>query len=366
LKDIAAHNKMATTFVQAFAAHGARVLISNLQTQVHAHHWGEHILPLTINDNIKAETFVCSPTVGYVDYVREELPRLPNQALTPVLKLVVGCVHALLSIAQSNRIVHINNWMISTNLPADLDTQLVDQQTQDLVQSFPDHFIAMRSLNRRHSENLMRALGDSGWLFLPSRQVYVVDDVAAESLKRRDAMNDQKIWAATNFNYEILQTVTDDDAGRITRLYEMLYLEKYSRLNPAFQPQFIKLTHQIGMIKYLVLRDHDGVIQGFGGFHRLGMHGTMPLMGYNTTAPRELGLYRLVCHAGSLYAAQHGLHLNMSSGAAKYKMTRGAMPEIEYTAYYIRHLAAHRRLPFRLLRLVAAQVGIPILKRYEL
>jgi hypothetical protein len=366
LIDIAKRNTMTHRYVTAFAEHGSHVFIKNLGTQVRTHQWGKQIVPLTINDNQAAETFVCSPSVAYVDYVKEELPRLPNQSLTQILKLVVNCVAVLLSMAKVNKIVHINNWMISTNLPANLEAGLAAAQTRSLTETFPDYFLAMRSLNWQHSAELMNALVDAGWLLLPSRQVYLVDDVARESLTRRDSRNDQKIWSAMGLTYEELADMSDDDAVRITRLYEMLYLEKYSRLNPAFGPEFIKLTHHIGMIKYLVLRDQKGVIQGFGGFTHLGKNGTMPLMGYDTTATRELGLYRLVCHAGSLYAARHDLQLNMSSGAAKYKMTRGAKPKLEYTAYYMRHLAAYRRLPFHALRLAATRIGIPILRRYEL
>ena len=366
MTDLLTRNAMAKCYVRAFAERGSRSHIRNLETHVSELQWGKDVVPITVNYGEKMETFVCSPTVGYIDYVKEELPRFPRKVLVPALKVIVDCVGSVLSVSDMNRIVHINNWMMSTNLPIDLDPDLAGLQTQSLISSFPQHFLAMRSLNWRHTATLMRALVDSGWFLLPSRQIYLVNDVAKESLVRRDSKNDQRVWQASHFDYQELTEMSQADAERISQLYEMLYLDKYSRLNPAFTPEFIRLTHSIGMVKYLVFRDGGGEIQSFGGLHQLGVHATMPLMGYDTGAAQELGLYRLACHAGSLYAAKHGLQLNMSSGAAKYKRTRGATPEMEFTAFYLCHLPTFRRLPVQALRLVANRIGIPVLRRYEL
>ncbi len=89
-------------------------------------------------------------------------------------------------------------------------------------------------------------------------------------------------------------------------------------------------------------------------------------MGYNTGLDQAAGLYRLGFHAGTRYAAQHGLSFNMSSGATGFKISRGATAEIEYTAFYFRHLPVVRRLPMRVLAAVANGIGIPILRRYQL
>jgi hypothetical protein len=357
---------MVQNYASAFASQSSNYFIGNLATQVKLYHWGQHVVPMTINNGEPAQTFVCSPLVGYLDYTKEELTRFPNKVLAIALRAIVNCVGAALSLSDMNRVAHINNWMMSTNLPIDLDPDLAVLQTQKLTTEFSNHILAIRSLNWRHSSNLMKSLGATGWLFLPSRQIYLVDDVARQSLVRRDSKNDQKIWQTKDFEYSELAEMSHADAERIALLYEYLYLEKYSRLNPIFTTEFVKLTHRIGMVKYLVLRDREGVIQAFGGLHQLSGHATMPLMGYNTAAAQDLGLYRLACHAGSLYAAKHGLKLNMSSGAAKYKRTRGATPEMEFTAYYLLHLPLLRRLPVQALRLVANSVGIPILRRYEL
>ncbi len=359
-------NQVVTDYVAAFAQDGSRAHIANLNTQVEVHRWGNHLLPMTVNDGEPQKCFVCSPRVGYIDYTLEELSHFPDRRLVPVLRAVLGGMGTAMALSDVNRIVHVNNWMMSTNLPVDLDPTEVLTQTKVLTALFPRHLIAMRSLVRRYSDRVMTALAAAGWLLLPSRQIFVVDDVPRDSLRRTDARNDDRLWRRGAFSHAELADMTDADADRIAALYRLLYLDKYSHLNPQFTPRFIKMTHQIGMIRYLVLRDGQGVIQGFGGLHRFGEYATMPLIGYDTGLPRDQGLYRLVCHAGALHAADHGLRYNMSSGAGPFKITRGATPEIEYTAYHIRHLALHRRLPFGLLGLVADRIGVPLLRKYQL
>jgi hypothetical protein len=359
-------DRIVRDYVTAFARDGSRHYIANLGTDVKMLAWGEHLLPLTVNNGERAETFVCSPRVGYIDYPLEELSRFPNRHIVPALHGIISIVGAVLSLSDVDRVVHLNNWMMSTNLPVALDPTLVTLQTEQLVAHHPKHLLAMRSLTRRYNAPLIDALGAAGWVLLPSRQVFLVDDVARDSFKRRDTRRDDKLWRQGRLTVEEGEALSTADAQRIVTLYAMLYLDKYSRLNPHYTAEFVMLTQRIGMIRYLVLRDENGLIQGFGGMHRLGQYATMPLIGYNTLAPQNQGLYRLTFHAGSLYAAKHGLKFNMSSGATAFKRTRGATAEMEFTAYYLRHLPMIRRLPFDFLRWIAMNVGMPLLAKYEL
>lgn len=359
-------NRIVEDFTRAFMRYGSSTLIRNLQTEVGVQQWGEHRLPITINHGDKAATFVCSPWVGYVDYTREELSRFPNRALVPALHAVVSGVAGVLRFSDLDRIVHINNWMMSTNLLAAIDAVLVASQTEEFTARFPGHILAIRSLTWRHNSKLMGALEAAGWVLLPSRQLFLVDDVASQMTRRRDLKRDEALWQNTPYRYEELQTINRPDAERIAALYAMLYLDKYSQLNPIYTSDFVIMTHAIGMIRYMVLRDADGIIQSFGGMHHFAGHATMPLMGYNTGIDQRLGLYRLGFHAGSRFAARHNLALNMSSGASSFKIARGATAEMEFSAFHLRHLPAKRRLPIDFLRVVAHRIGMPILRRYRL
>ena len=359
-------NRIAADLVAAFARVGSRHFIANLDTSVRLHRWGDHLLPMTVNDGARSDTFVCSPRVGYVDYPLEELADFPNRALVPILRAIVKAAGGVLAWSDADRIVHINNWMMSTNLPVPLDPSLASEQTSSLAHAFPDHLVAMRSLTTRHSAPMIDALQKAGWAMVPSRQVFLVDDVESEVMVRRDAKRDERLWKQARFSYEELTGLAAADAARIVELYQMLYRRKYSRLNPDYTTDFVHLTHRIELIRYLVLRDCDGIIRGFGGMHRSGGHATMPLIGYDTSAPQEDGWYRLTFHAGTRYAARHRLRLNMSSGAGSFKRNRGASGEMEFTAFYLGHLASGRKLAFGALRKIADYIGAPLLKKYGL
>lgn len=359
-------NRTASDYVAAFAERGAAAFISNLDTNLDLHRWGDYDLPVTVNDGTAGSTFVCSPRVGYIDYPLEELAHFPNPRLAPLLRGIVRGVGSVLSLCDAERIVHINNWMMSTNLSVSLDPSLVRNQTNDLTAKYPTHLLAMRSLTRRYNGALMTSLEEAGWELLPSRQVFLIEDFARECLPRRDFKRDEALWRRGDYRYEELGKIGEADAARIVALYNKLYLEKYSRLNPAYTHDFVALTHRIGLIRYLVLRDQGGTIQGFGGMYRVGRHATMPLLGYNTDYPQDRGLFRLSFHAGTRYARDRQLLFNLSSGATGFKRNRGATAEMEFTAYYLRHLPGSRRAPFALLQTIANRIGMPLLRTYEL
>ncbi len=153
---------MAQDYAAAFVRDGSRCYIANLDTRVDLLSWGSHMLPMTVNNGEKPGTFVCSARVGYIDYTLEELRHFPDPKLAPLLGIVVKAVGPMLSLCDIDRIVHVNNWMMSTNLPVDLDPALVPDRTADLVSRFPRHVLAMRSLSLRYSGLLMAALSGAG------------------------------------------------------------------------------------------------------------------------------------------------------------------------------------------------------------
>ena len=75
------------------------------------------------------------------------------------------------------------------------------------------------------------------------------------------------------------------DAERIAQLYAMLYLEKYSALNPAFTARWVIETARAGLIHYRCARDADGVIMAVSGSLRRGDVLTPPVVGYDTAKP---------------------------------------------------------------------------------
>ncbi len=93
---------------------------------------------------------------------------------------------------------------------------------------------------------------------------------------------------------------------------------------------------------------------------------TTPVVGYDTTLPQELGLYRLASQISLEEAAHRRCLFNMSAGVADFKRMRGGQPEIEYSLVYVDHLPRQRQRVWRVLGRLLHAVGVPIMKKLKL
>ncbi|MBR7784459.1 hypothetical protein KDM89_20195, partial [Undibacterium sp. LFS511W] len=73
-----------------------------------------------------------------------------------------------------------------------------------------------------------------------------------------------------------------------------------------------------------------------------------PLIGYDTQLPKELGIYRRLMALLLKLAKDKQMKLHYSSGAAQFKLARGGLPALEYTAVYSQHLPAVKKFSLSL------------------
>lgn len=330
-------------YLEAFGRSGSTALISNLRTKVMGLRSGARVFPVTINEAEYGDAYVCLPHTAYALYAKDELRILNAGIWTPVLGSLASGVGAALRAARINRIVHVNNYMLSTNLHRGWRGEDTDAIRDLLVARFPEHFIAVRSLNPWSDPALLACFRESGWVMLPSRQIYVTDDVAAEWAPRRDSRRDLALMEANAERVDMLEALRPGDAQRIAELYAMLYLDRYSALNPAFTADYIEMTHREKVLHYRGLRESDGMLSAVVGCFVRGDVLTTPIVGYDVARPAEDGLYRMASVLYAQMAAERGLRLNGSAGAASFKRNRGARAVIEYTAMWTKHLSPFRR-----------------------
>src|SRR5262249_16806996 len=156
-------------------------------------------------------------------------------------------------------------------------------------------------------------------LLLPSRQVYLYSDIPRLARCQPNLKVDLKLLRRTPL--QRCGEIRGGDYARIEQLYAMLYLQKYSRLNPAYRASFIEAWHRAGLLRLTGFRDSAGTLQAIvGTFERAGVV-TAPVVGYDTGLPQKLGLYRLLMAAVLNYAADTGQRVNLSAGAAHFKRT---------------------------------------------
>jgi len=322
-------------------------------------------MPLTILTPARnAEpSWVVSLRSAYGPYALHEIAGVPLGAARPILTGVVKALDRSLVAAGLDRLVCVNNWLLSTNLYPDWTGAGLAALTQSLVERFPEHFIAFRSLNSRHHPALLECLRAHGWALVPARQVWIAEPSDAPTHNRRI---DARLLAHTTLLRTTAETFSADDWIRTAGLYAQLYLRKYSTLNPEFTPAFLRFAHRSGFMRIEGLRDPGGTLMAVAG--TIASHAVMttPLVGYDVAAPRSLGLYRMAIALSFEDMERRGLSFNISAGVGGFKRLRGARPAIEYTALWHRHLPAARTLPLRFLCLALQRIAVPLMGKVDL
>jgi hypothetical protein len=334
----------ATAFIEAFAANGSRTYISNLTTRMLGLQLDGVVVPLTVNEAEYGQAFTCLPHSAYALYSKAELEMVDTGIARPFLAAAADGAGALFRAAKLNRVVNVNNWTMSTNLHARWSHASIPAVRACLVDHFPAHFIAVRSLTDWADAGLIRQMKADGWRLIPSRQIFVMDDPDAEWGAHSNRRKDLRRIELLGEEISDLTLLQEGDAERISELYQELYIRKYTALNPALTPDFIRMTHQAGVLRFRGARDRAGSLSAIVGAFDDGRVLTPPVIAYDQSRPRSEGLYRTAMALAVLMACEARLKLNWSAGAGRFKANRGGRPVIEYMAFYDRHLSRPRRL----------------------
>lgn len=341
-------------------AQGVPHRIANVETRWLALASKGRVLPVTVNDGSRAQSYVCSPRAAYVDYARRESEIVGLRGGT-VLRAALTGAGALFAAARLDRVVHIDNWLLSTNLHGGWTGADLPSLREAMVERFPDHLLAIRSVDPWSSPVLMGAARADGWAMVPSRQIWVVDDLARAWRPRNAFGNDRRLVARSGL---AIGPAAPADSPRIADLYRQLYVAKYSALNPVFTACWIAETMASGLIDYRVARDAAGTPVAVAGLLVRGGVATPPVVGYDRTRPSGDGLYRIASWLFMQAAMDRGLRLHGSAGAAHFKRLRGAHGVIEYWAMHAGHLSRPRRLAVAALAAGLERWAVPLMRRH--
>jgi hypothetical protein len=315
--------------------------------------------PLTINQAEYDNAYTASFYNTYVTYLSKELGPLPPPARWGLRGLLLG-LGGLCRVCRVNRIVQLNNWLLSTNpVPPEFPVGW-----PQLLERFPGHTLVFRSLNEGFHGPLLERFAREGWQLLPSRLIYRFDGTRPDYLRKDDVRRDRRLLQDGRFQWLGDEGFEDRHWLDVSELYNQLYRGKYPEENPAFKAEFFRLcVRRLGW-RILLLLDGGGQSVGVTGWWV--RHGQMigTVVGYRLELPQELGLYRRLMTRVLLEAADQGLWLNMSSGAGAFKRSRGGLPTLEYMAIYHRHLPWWRRLPFQLMGGLLGAPALQVLRRY--
>ncbi len=346
--------------------------IRNVETDMQLLDTGTHHFPVTINSGKESSenSYVVSPLAAYTGYARYELQLIENPWLRWTLRLLIDSIGTILEWAQIDRGVQVNNWLLSTNIyPSDWDGDDLPQITNLLTATYPDHAIGFRSINLFSNAVLFERFVSCGYIPIPSRQVYVFDGrdgVSSKFMAHHNTRIDAGLLDKTSYRVVDADELRDVDFLRMEQLYNKLYLDKYSPLNPQFSADWLRCGQRDGWLRLHVLQAPDGRIDGVVGWFGDDKILTAPIVGYDTSLPKKYGLYRLLTRMCLQEATKRRCVLNFSSGAAHFKRLRGGEPEIEYSMVYVRHLSAERRIVWQALSSLLHGIGLPIMRRLKL
>ncbi|HYI38758.1 MAG TPA: hypothetical protein VE053_00395 [Allosphingosinicella sp.] len=334
---------MTAAMIREMTRRGASAMVSNVASRLSTLDVGGRTMPVTVDDGALGGSYVCSPHSAYVLYARAELELLKVGWTAHPSRAALAALGLLLKAARMNRIVHLGNWMLSTNLHDGWRGEGVEVARRALAEAYPGHLLGIRSIDDWSSPGLREALIADGWIMIPSRQIWVVDDLAREWTKRNAFGNDRRLVARSPLRISDLDKIGAADARRIADLYAMLYVGKYSSLNPILTPAFIQASARSGMMSYRVARNSGGTIMAVAGMWERGGVMTPPVVGYDTARPKQEGYYRIASWMFMDRALEAGWRLHGSAGAAHFKRLRGARGVIEWNAYHAAHLSTARR-----------------------
>ena len=320
------------------------------------------IIPITISGFHSGNTYTVSPYSHYVSYGGfEEVKHLNNPPAEALIKFIMNPVASYFRKAELDKVVYVNNYLLSTNLYPSVNSGQLSALSEALPVWFPDRVIVFRSVDERRNPHIIETLQKRNYEMVLSRQVWYMEP--GKSVCTRQYKEDMRVLR--RHEYEVVEgnDLSDDELAHALHLYNLLYLEKYSRYNPQFTFEFMKLARD-GKILHLRALKRGGKINAVMGFFIRNGAMTQPLFGYDTSLPQEEGLYRLL----TLLTLQEGLKRDLlvhaSGGVGKFKKVRGGKSVIEYNAVYHAHLPAWRQRPWKLIKAIS-QYAIPYFQKMD-
>lgn len=326
------------------------------------------LLPITKTIPTADNSYVVSPYTQYVSYAIEELWELNHRFLEVILKILLKMIGIVFKVGKIDDVVIVNNWLLSTNLYEEMTDDQAERIMRYLQTIYPNHAIIYRSLIMSMHNSIIQRLEKNGALSVPSRSIYIFSPENLSTLKkhqRKRIRQDYKYLQQSGYTIVENKQITVEDIPKILSLYNGLYLEKYSYYNPQFTEMFIKQAWQENLLTFKLLKKGDQIDGAVGFVVRNGVM-TTPILGYDLTLPKEVGLYCLCSMLLTDHSLTTGLTLHRSGGAGKFKSLRGAVNEIEYAAVNVKHLSWGKKLMWKSLQIILSKIAVPLLKKLEL
>jgi hypothetical protein len=314
---------------------------------------GDAVVPLVVNDGEVDDCHLVSPRAHYILYMIDEMRKIEPRWLSSTLQKALAVVGAAVTAGGLNRLVSIDNWLFTTSPINPVTITELRTLTRGLLSAFPTHALVYRCIDPRQ-KRAWHYLSSCNYEFIMNRPVHEIDSARLalqNRYARRHTIRDQNLAKKGPLRARIDVPLSEAEAERVASLYQMLYMEKLSRLNAHYTPAYFTQAVASGLAK-LVLYDRrdNGELAGFVTVFEDPGRFVYSLVGYDTSLdPKQFPVYRASYGTMTKVASDQGKLLFVSTGASSFKLKRGSYEWMEYEAFFVRHLPRKRQWAWRAL-----------------
>ncbi len=342
--------------------HGPEALLNNGRgTRAYVVVAGDATVPLIVNDGDVDDCYLVSARAHYVLYMIEEMAKIQPRWKSMLLQRALAAVGAVVSAADFNRSVSINNWLFTTSPNNPVREHELRALTDCLRAHFPTHALVYRGIDPRQAPGL-GLFTNVGYEPLVHRPVHEWNPARVPRLpgkSRYAARQDRSLTSEGPFVLRQPKVLSDAEAEQVARLYQGLYMEKHSRFNAHFNQRYFDVTVRCGLANATLFeRKDNGEVAGFCTWyedHEAPCRVVFSLVGYDRALPiQTYPAYRAAFGHILNLAVEKDVLAFMSTGAARFKLRRGTYEWMEYEAFDVRHLPWPRRMAWRSLATLMA------------
>ncbi|MFZ6673331.1 hypothetical protein [Undibacterium sp. Xuan67W] len=355
----------------AAKARGGAHWLSNVDCKIECISIADSTQPVSLLDVSNRNTsYVASPRSAWLRYARDEAIRHApayTQTLASIASaLVFSPMAAMLSTSDIDRAAVVGNHLMSTNLYPDWQENDIKDLTAHLRELYPDRPFMMRNICPEINPQLTNALRQQAWELIPARMIYTCDPSHNAVWKHNHVKKDARLLQDAAIQIIPPDQIRSSDLPKMRALFRQLFIDKHSRLNPDFTPAFFELCLETGFLDLYALRWHERLVGVIGIYHHPESGWmTTPLIGYDTSLPQELGLYRRLMALLLQQAKQRQAKLHYSSGASQFKRARGGEAHLEYSAVFTGHLSRYRQCMTQMWAKTLQKLATAILRKAD-
>ena len=279
---------------------------------------------VTFPSREKNTSYLFSPRSAWFDYLAHECRD------QPVITFLINTLGKLSFFLGIDKTVFVGNYPISTSIWSIEQENELLRIVNEMRQLYPSYYIGIRNLLPHRHPALIAQLKSLGYYGIPSRVIYEFDLRGEVPQIPSHLKRDIALLKKRNLEVEIKARLDRDSLMRIQDLYQKIYLDKHSLLNPQYTQKFFDDIVNRGTMSCLLIRNPSGQICSFALLQATNQMLTVPALGYDQSMDLD-GSYRVLFAAIYSHAKNKRALLNYSSGAGDFKRKRGGTAHLEYT-----------------------------------